>query len=85
MKKRRASINNYGICFFKGIHVKKDFVKAQKIFNEGVEKNDPNSMYHLAYILEKIDSVKSLFYYKKAAELGSIDAHNRYLYLAMKK
>lgn len=81
MKKTSASINNYGICFLKGIFVKKDVRKALEIFSEGARRVDPNSMYHLAFLLEQINSQKSLHYYQRAAELGNVDAKRRYLEL----
>lgn len=56
--------------FLEGIGVDKNVEKAKEIFRIGVSKNDPNSMYHLAYLLEKTDAEESKKYYKISAELG---------------
>ena len=78
IKKTKATINNYGLCFLNGVHVEKDIEKAKRIFTEGADNGDPNSMYHLAYILEDIDYKTSLMLYKKAALKGHKYAHYRY-------
>ena len=70
MKKTSASVNNYALCFLNGIFVERDIEKAKAIFTEGAEKGDPVSMYHLAHILETSDTVQSIEYYKRAAQLG---------------
>ena len=70
MKKTSASVNNYALYILNGIFVEPDIEKAKTIFIEGAEKEDPNSMYHLARILEKADTAQSIEYYKCAAKLG---------------
>ncbi|KAK8860760.1 hypothetical protein M9Y10_012426 [Tritrichomonas musculus] len=70
MRKTRATINNYGVCYMIGIGVDKSIEKAKEIFQIGVDKNDANSMYHIGFILEGTEKEESLKYYKKAAELG---------------
>lgn len=78
IQKTNATINNYGICFLKGIGVKKNIEKAIEIFTYGISQNNPNSLYHLAFIYEEIDPKKSLELYKKSSELGNMDARARY-------
>lgn len=70
MKKTRASINNYGVCFMKGIGVDKNYEKAKEILTIGVNINDSNSMHYLAFLLEQTDKKESLKYYKLSADLG---------------
>ena len=70
MNKTHTTINNYGVCFLRGIGVSIDFEKAKEIFEIGVNENDAISMYHLAFILSKTNPNESLYYYKKSAELG---------------
>lgn len=55
IKHTKATINNLGICFMKGIGVHKNVNKAKQIFQLGVSINDKNSMYHLNFILEEND------------------------------
>lgn len=70
MNKSQATINNYGVCFARGIGVSADIEKAKEIFEIGVQKNDPISMYHLGFILSKTNPTESLYYYKKSAQQG---------------
>lgn len=68
LRKTTATINNYGVCYMKGIGVTRNISKAIEIFQIGIEKNDSNSMYHLAFLLEKTNPIESLKYYKLLAE-----------------
>ena len=70
MKQSQATLNNYGICFMRGIGVSANFEKAKEIFEIGVQKNDPISMYHLAFILSKTNPRESLYYYRRSAKQG---------------
>ena len=69
MKHTNESINNFGFRFMKVFGVTKDLEKAKEIFQIGIEKNDPISMYHTAFILVETDQESSLKYYKKAIDL----------------
>lgn len=68
LRKTTATINNYGVCYMKGIGVTRNISKAIEIFQIVIEKNDSNSMYHLAFLLEKTNPIESLKYYKLLAE-----------------
>lgn len=83
--KTTATINNYGLCFLKGIGVEKDLEKAKEIFELGVKKGDANSMYHLAFILEKTNPEESLNLYKEAAYRNHKDAQIQYSYIIRNK
>ena len=78
----KATINNYGICFLMGIGVQKDIEKAKEIFNLGVNIEDPNSMYHMGFILENTDPIKSFDLYKKAANKGNLFAKLHCLFIS---
>ena len=78
----KATVNNYGLCFMKGIYVKKNFDKAKKIFEKAAQDGDDNAMYHLAFILQaEEEHDEALSYFKKAALLGNLEAQKQYNFL----
>lgn len=85
LKKTSVTINNYALCFLKGISVQKNIEKVKEIFADGAERGDANSMYHLAYILEESDINLALEYYKRAADIGHKRSKSRYSSLTIKK
>ena len=85
LNQTKATINNYGVCLMKGIGVDKNIEKAKEVFKIGVKKNDTNSMYHLASILEETDQQESLKYYKKAADEGHSRSQYKYAKLLEEK
>lgn len=78
LNKTKTTINNYGLCFLKGIGVTTNFQKAKEIFSIGIQENDPNSKYHMEYILEKTDPELSNEYYKQSADEGNVYAKIKY-------
>ena len=74
----KTTVNNLGICFLKGIGVPKNIEKAKEIFEIGIQNNDPNSMYHMGFILENTNSEQSFKFYKEAAYKGHHHAQYHY-------
>lgn len=56
MKKTKATINNYGLCYLRGFGVNRNIEKAIEIFKDGVSIGDINSKYHLSFIFEHINN-----------------------------
>lgn len=83
IKKTKITINNYGLYFLKGIYVTESIEKAREIFTEGEKLGDSNSVYHLAFTYENVDLKNSIIYYKKADDLGNLDAKMRYDHLKL--
>ena len=81
----KETINNYGVCFLRGFGTEKNHEKAFEIFKLGEAQNDCISMYHIGFILEGKEPIKSLEYYKKAAQKGFVPAQLKYSFLRKEK
>ena len=69
----------------RGFGVVKNIQKAKEIFVVGTSLNEPNSMYHLGFILEDTDLKYSLQLYKEAAKRGHKHAQAKSNYILFKK